>query len=556
LFTSLLSRQSDPSDRDAIGLKLRSLAEAMGAEPFKRRIAGEMIRRLAPADIIPGVYEAYRPIVEDGLFFFLSHLSLNRVVDLAADQLRMPVETCREQRLLELAKKCPTLHKLGQIIARNQNLDAEVRRWFISLENGHYGTDPETVLPRIRRAVQPEEQLFSIALDSAILSEASVGAVCPFKWRDPETGEVQRGVCKIVKPGIRALLDEELQVLDELAVFFQARAESYPLEAFRYTDVFRDIRQALAEEVNLLGEQRHLWDAWRFYEHLPNVRIPQLAPFSNRSVTAMSHMDGEKITDAPLSASERRACATLLFNTLILKPLLSGQEESIFHGDPHAGNILVGQGQTDGGLWISLVDWSLAGRLTKHLRIKLFQLLQSIATGSVDLVVLALKGLSVRETSDETVTHTLLRKPVAELMSSPAYTSVNLLDRVFRLVDCAARNAVVFGSDLLLFRKALFTLEGIVVELDPQFNVDEAIAAYIRTALMGKLPARLQHWLSPLADVTEHLVKQMSCQDLQQLLMGCALSGIKSGASKVLAVRHFFGSPHMGGICEPVAASL
>jgi ubiquinone biosynthesis protein len=184
------------------------------------------------------------------------------------------------------------------------------------------------------------------------------------------------------------------------------------------------------------------------------------------------------------------------------------------------------------------------------LRIKLFQLLQGVVTRSVDLVVLGLKALSTDIPSEREVPYLRLRKPVSRLMASPEYASVNLLERVFRLVDCAARNAVVISSDLLLFRKALFTLEGILVELDPEFDIDEAMASYIRTAFMGTLPPRLRHWLSPVADASERLANRLSKQDLQQVLLGYALSGMKAGLSKVLALRHFIRCPDPEGCIE------
>ncbi len=46
-------------------------------------------------------------------------------------QLKSDVDT--KNRLVELAKRIPTLHKLGQIIARNPNIDPAVKKWLIQL---------------------------------------------------------------------------------------------------------------------------------------------------------------------------------------------------------------------------------------------------------------------------------------------------------------------------------------------------------------------------------------------------------------------------------------
>jgi hypothetical protein len=55
----------------------------------------------------------------------------------------------------------------------------------------------------------------------------------------------------------------------------------------------------------------------------------------------MEFVEGVPLLDAPLDYESRRDAARLVFRRLILGPLFSGLPESIFHGDPHAGNLMV-----------------------------------------------------------------------------------------------------------------------------------------------------------------------------------------------------------------------
>lgn len=538
-YRQLLGDLPFPTDKTAVIQKLKSLTATVGVDRFKAVAVDEFITLLDPAAVIPSVYRAYRPIVRDGLHFFLSRISVDRMTDILADQL-LTAETCsREQRLFELAKKCPTLHKLGQLIARNRHIDANVRKWLIPLENGDYGTSIDQLLPLAEREVQSEKEIFSIRLGARVLSEASVGAVCPCVWQDPESGIVEKGVFKLLKPDVRALLTEELQILEALAAFFQERTHHYPLDDFKYIEVFRDIGKALAEEIDLLGEQAHLWDAYLFYDDRRHIRIPKLAPFSTRNLTVMSRLEGEKITDAAITDEEKKACASRLFSTLIFKPLFSTSEETIFHGDPHAGNILAHKAEKDHPVAISIVDWSLAGHLKKSLRINLIQLFQYVVLGNKEFIGRTIMTLCSPKRPEGEISYRQLDDALTSAMSSKTYTDAVLMKKMFFLIDCASRCGMVFRPELLLFRKAFFTLEGVLCDLNPAFDIDAVTADCLRTLFFQEMPKRLGALLLPVTDAPEKYASLISNKDLQRLASHYALAGLKHGTVKILALRHF-----------------
>ncbi|MGD9097432.1 MAG: hypothetical protein PVF97_05050, partial [Desulfobacterales bacterium] len=108
--------------------ELDALAAAMGDENFARHLAEEMVARTKPHEAIPEVYVRYRTVVRDGIAFFLSQVSRKRLIELALDQSSLDPDTDVQKRLVALAKRFATLHKLGQLIARNPNIDPAVRK--------------------------------------------------------------------------------------------------------------------------------------------------------------------------------------------------------------------------------------------------------------------------------------------------------------------------------------------------------------------------------------------------------------------------------------------
>ena len=163
--------------------KLTTMAAAVGEKAFAELFAREVVERTRPQEAIPEVYSHYQAVVRDGIEFFLSQLSCRRFIDLVISQLKLKSDADTRERLIELAKQVPTLHKLGQIIARNPSIDLAVKRWLIHLENGFYGTPIDDLIKRIDSQLGENGNRDRVIVQSIILSEASVAAVIPFQWK-------------------------------------------------------------------------------------------------------------------------------------------------------------------------------------------------------------------------------------------------------------------------------------------------------------------------------------------------------------------------------------
>ena len=93
--------------------------------------------------VVPDCYAAFRPIVADGLTFFLRHLSPSRLAEIFRAQADLPADTDLPRRLVLFLHACPALHKIGQVLARDRNLDPELRRHLQELESLEPHTPPE-----------------------------------------------------------------------------------------------------------------------------------------------------------------------------------------------------------------------------------------------------------------------------------------------------------------------------------------------------------------------------------------------------------------------------
>jgi ubiquinone biosynthesis protein len=508
---------------------LLSGAEKMGMEIFKKQASEEILHLTKPADVIPAVYGEYRQIVCDGILFLLLNFSPARLISLITDQLLLEDHAAPEERLITLAAQLPTLHKLGQILARNKNVETSFKKRLIRLENGFRGADIAEVRHRIEREIKGLIRVFSIKIGDEILAEASVGAVVPFTWTSPGTERRKKGVFKILRPGVKRRLDEELYLLEELAAFFDKNRHRYSLRNFRFIETFRDIRAALQQEIDLAGEQANLRKASLLYKGNKGTRIPRLLPFSTERLTVMEHMNGGKITDVYMSGADKKTCARNLFHTVIGNPLFSYEEWTFFHGDPHAGNIYAFEDEKNGGMKIALLDWSQAGYLSKNQRMNMLRLAVGVVMRN-HLIREAVENLAADHPGAD-ATEEIIR----DIVSTREYTGSSFVKKIFLLIDQSAVRGIRFPTDLLLFRKSFFTLEGVLYDLDPSFDMDAYMMKLLEDIFVEELPKRWMYFLFPQSDGPEHYKTLLSNYDLQLLGSRLVLEGFKKGAGVLSA---------------------
>ncbi len=442
---------------------------------------GALRERLDVASLVPERYARYRPVVVETLRFFLEGLSAARFGEIVAAQLALPADATTAQRVVTLMHQCPTLHKLGQVIARHRELDGDLRRRLQQLETMEPVTAIRDVLPVLERDVGDLGR-FDVQLAGEALAEASVAVVVPFTWRDG--GSTRRnGVFKVLRPGIEERLHEELAIWSRLGDFLDERCEHLDVPALDYRDTFDSVRDLLLHEIRLDEEQRHLAEASRVYAGAEGVRVPAVLPMSGPRVTAMERIFGRKVTAAgELPPERRRRLADRIVEALIATPIWSADDTSLFHADPHAGNLFV----TDDGK-LAMLDWSLAGHLGKTERITLTRVLIGAVLLDGGAIERALGSLATSPPDAEA-----LRRVIEDRLRRIRSSTPLGLHWLVELLDSAVTEAGArFPSRLLMFRKALLTLEGVVADVSGDCSIDAALGTFAARAFFEEAGDRL-----------------------------------------------------------------
>lgn len=434
----------------------RSLREAMA-----RWIVDEIVPVEA---LVPESYLRWRAPVREAMMYVVAHLSPGRLAPKLLEQLELPAETPAEARLLRLIAKVPGLQKLGQVIARNQHLRPALRNALAKLENGIRDVKPEDVGAVIVQGLGPRLKKFEVRIAPAILSEASVSAVVRFTWRNPETERRERGVFKVLKPHIPEYFAEDMDYLQGLAEYFGDQHHTYGFEADLIPDTFRKVQRLLRHEVNFAREQKTLLEAWTLYRSIPGVRVPRvIRPLCTSTITALTEERGIKVTRAAarLSFADRQKLAEQLVEALIAVPLFAATPNAIFHGDPHAGNLLYNIGTRE----LTVIDWALRERLDRELRRHLALLALMVGlrdpVGTFNEIV----ALSRHHISRNSPRGRMLRAVTTEFLDELPASRLPSGADAMRLLQRVAIKGVKFPSSLIMLSKVMFTLEGLLGDI-------------------------------------------------------------------------------------------
>lgn len=431
--------------------------------------------------LVPEVYAVYRPVVADAVAFFLQHLPPDRLGAILEEQQALPDDAGIAQRLTKLLFRCPTLHKLGQVVARNQNLDGELRRRLQTLESMPVTTCEDSI-KRVIASELKDAGNGTLKLGAAALAEASVSVVMPFSFPSADPEIPSNGVLKVLKPGIEESLHEELAIWSELGHFIDERCEHYKIPPLNYAESLATIRDLLASEIRLDFEQQHLAQAAEFYADSEKIQIPALFPFCTPRITAMERVYGIKVTDTHhLTERQGRHLANSVIEALIAHPVWSPSEAALFHADPHAGNLVYTDDER-----LAILDWSLAGRLGKAERIHVMQLVLGAMTLDAPRIAREIDALA-RGPTNESAVRRVVDKAMGKLYGGefPGFRwSQALLD------DASFSAGVRFGSELLLYRKSVLTIEGVVTDISSKSSIEQVLPAAAARQFLRELTDR------------------------------------------------------------------
>ena len=362
-----------------------------------------------------------------------------------------------------------TFIKLGQVLsARSDLLPPEYLTELSKLQDHVPPLPFEQLEPVFRNAFHFTPFEVFHTFDPVPVASASIGQVYRAELHDGT-----QVVVKIQRPGLEAQVATDLSLMTRVANL--AHRTSW-LQRFDLPALVREFRFILQDELIYTLEAHNTETLAREMADHPHVGLPTVYwQHTARQVLTTSWVDGVKITDFARLAEfgiDRSALADNLANCLLEQILLHG----LFHGDPHPGNMLI---TADGT--IIFLDTGMVGRLDRKTRELFIELAVAIFDQDIDAVLAHLQALGVVIAAADLPS---LRRDLSRLITRYYFLPRKelrlgeLLQRINNLLfEHEVRMAYEFG----LIAKALFLVEGIAQELNPDFDYNRSARPVIET---------------------------------------------------------------------------
>ena len=475
---------------------------------------GKLVNRILPLEqLVPDVYADWRSIVQEAVIFIGSHLSNKRLIPKLIEQITIPEDLTLEQRLIAFISQMPSLQKLGQVIARNRNLDPDFRTELIRLENSISDVSPEQIHAEIKHQLGPMLERYQVEVDEIIHAEASVSAVMRFTWNNSATNNREQGVLKVLKPYIHDYFDEN--------------CTENALSEVNLRKLFDDIRLLLEQELDSINEQANLEAAWLRYSHVSGVRVPRLIKeLSTSSITAMTYEQGQKVTDTiSMSTAERNTLTSHIIEAFIAIPLFASQEKSVFHADPHAGNLYVDEQSRD----LIIFDWALTEQLNREQRRQIILLVTSVMLRDEQLIYQAIAELSQDNFLENETKAGSVRSLITLFINDISIFTMPGVKHVLTLLDDILLSGIVFSAPLLIFRKVLLTLDGVLNDIESTVPMEIILAQYLIKE--GTIMSCGIYLLNP---YSTNFKMPLSSLDILSLIRSAQWFGFRAGLQRVL----------------------
>ncbi len=392
----------------------------------------------------------------------------------------------------------PTYVKLGQVLSTRPDLvpvdfTNELSKLQDNVPPFAFSEAKETIETEFG---SPLEELFDF-FDELPFASASIGQVHKAGLKDGETVAV-----KVQRPGIKKIIEIDLEIMLHLAMLVERNIEEIAL--YRPIKIIEEFARTLEKEIDYTLEATSMERFARHFLNDPTTYIPKVfRDMTTERVLTMELVDGIKVSeiDRLEGAGLDRKTITVRGANFYLKQVF---DFGFFHADPHPGNIFILPDNV-----ICLLDFGMTGSVDRQTRENFVDLIDSVAhrhETKTTQVILKLTSW------DDEPDIRQLERDVTDFMGRHLYKPLKNIEvgkLLNHLLELISRHRLMIAPDIFLMMKAMTTIEGVALVLDPDFDMIAQTAPFIRRIKLSRFhPERIAEDLIKLVSETLQFVEK------------------------------------------------
>lgn len=393
----------------------------------------------------------------------------------------MGKQTRSERVRMAFEELGPTFIKLGQVLSTRPDL---VPVDFVEELSKLQDEVPSSPFEEIGQIIQlelgsPPEELFEV-FEKVPLASASIGQVHKARFADGEEVAV-----KVQHPGIRKTIEVDLEIMLHLATLMERHIEELSLH--RPVKIVEEFAKTIEKEIDYYIEATNMERFAGNFLDDPTVYVPKVfRETTTERVLTMEYVEGIKVSEIDqleMAGLDRKVICARGADFLLKQVFNYG----FFHADPHPGNIFVLPNNV-----ICLLDFGMVGVVDRYTREEFVDLVDSVV--SQDELRATQVLLKITSYDDEPDIR-LLEREVADFMGRHLYKPLKDIEigkLLLHLLEVASRHRLRFPPDIFFMMKAFGTIEGVGLQLDPDFDMIAQTAPFIEQAKLARFtPQRI-----------------------------------------------------------------
>lgn len=367
----------------------------------------------------------------------------------------------------------PTFVKFGQVLSsRRDLLPLELIEELTKLQDSvpsFSGNKAREILDLEFGAFQNEN---IISFDEVPFASASMAQV--------HKGQLKSGeevVFKVQRPGIRETIEEDIQIIRDLAGILSERMPS--IRHYDPVGLVDQFSNSVHYELDFIHESINLKRFAHNFKDSKVIKAPKIFDeFTSTMVLTMEFVEGIKPQrnkfqeDAYGNSKEVAKNITDSFFKQVF-------EHGFFHADPHAGNIIVNK---EGEIYF--IDFGMMGTILKKDMEQLGNLLLAIEKQDVKVMMNAISYLTNVVVFENRKS---LEYELIEYINKYAYTPdfhLKISQMLTDLTDVMSNHNLQIPSHFFLLTRAMFSLEGLVRDLDADIILMNEIKPIVTKRIM------------------------------------------------------------------------